>query len=833
MRKFKKNSDGHLTCTIAEMQGAKRCKRLAQGVYAHLAKNENGKYIAAAIDFSDSSMTEEIADAWITANETKLQSAFDEADVKHLPILKASAANRTLLAQINSGDSSGAVWDVTIVSAGFAAAKPHLYISPSALQSSVSVFEGSRVYSNLDADYFGHKLDSSKKTVREIVGFLKNCYVQGNDLRAQLHILPSQEQLKDDLKYLQANNQLDIFQLSIDGGCVTEGTKFVTEFNETVPIVTAFAGGDVDLVPRGAAGGKINRMVASLNTQGVTIMNIKQKMMVLFALVYPAVLASSNIDWLKVNENDLYSALYNADKAQGRFSLPQGFNDQTTPGLIDGLLTKFQGSQGETQEQKVARETAEALEKANAREKENAQDLKAALDTQQKEINELRKVACAGMLSTQLLESKLPEATQKVIAAKMSGKIFTPDELVSEIKAARDMIAPFSNPQSLKGFDQMDVHIGAEQIDKIQAGLDLMMACAGSTIQPLKAGSDEYNKIATIGNGKVEKFRSIKEAYILVTGDTNITGRYKATPRMLASLETTNWANILANTLNRQLVKDYSMLDLDTWRPFVDITSPKDFRPQTRVRYGGYGDLPVVAEGGAYLGVTSPTDETMNYTPTKKGGTEDVTLEMIKNDDVGAIVKIPTRMARGAAHTLHVFVFDFVKPSNSAVIYDGTALYTNTHVNYATTALAATPFEAARMRMMMQTDMSSGEQLGIKAGYICVPVALEKTAHDLTDLRYGQYYKEIEDWTHAQMVKTIVIPYWTDATDWCMIADRTAGVGLEIGFLDGQEMPELLVSDIPNVGSWFTNDKITYKIRHIYGGGVTDYRFFDGSVVAG
>lgn len=83
------------------------------------------------------------------------------------------------------------------------------------------------------------------------------------------------------------------------------------------------------------------------------------------------------------------------------------------------------------------------------------------------------------------------------------------------------------------------------------------------------------------------------------------------------------------------------------------------------------------------------------------------------------------------------------------------------------------------------------------------------------------------------MVKTIVIPYWTDATDWCMIADRTAGVGLEIGFLDGQEMPELLVSDIPNVGSWFTNDKITYKIRHIYGGGVTDYRFFDGSVVAG
>jgi hypothetical protein len=43
---------------------------------------------------------------------------------------------------------------------------------------------------------------------------------------------------------------------------------------------------------------------------------------------------------------------------------------------------------------------------------------------------------------------------------------------------------------------------------------------------------------------------------------------------------------------------------------------------------------------------------------------------------------------------------------------------------------------------------------------------------------------------------------------------------LEIGFLDGREEPELFIQDMPNTGSMFSNDKLTYKLRHIYGGGV-------------
>jgi len=78
------------------------------------------------------------------------------------------------------------------------------------------------------------------------------------------------------------------------------------------------------------------------------------------------------------------------------------------------------------------------------------------------------------------------------------------------------------------------------------------------------------------------------------------------------------------------------------------------------------------------------------------------------------------------------------------------------------------------------------------------------------------------DKTFVQSMVPEIIPvsYWTDATDWVTLADPSRFPVLEIGFLDGKEEPELFIQDSPTVGSLFSNDKVTYKIRHIYGGGL-------------
>ena len=728
-------------------------------------------------------------------------------------------------ASVASGNEEGTIWDVTVVQAGFAPAKPHLFIAKEALTSSQGAFEGSRVYANQDADYFGHVLDSSKKGTRDIVGVLKGGYVQGDELRYQLHILPSAQWLKANLNYLRSINQLDVFQLSIDGGYYSDGTQFVPEANETVPVVTGFAGGDVDVVPRGAAGGKINRLVASKSqSQGVNLMELRLKLMALFALAYPAIFAQSNIDWLKVNENELYSHLLAADKPQGRLKLPEGWDAATIGATLDTKISELKAS---THREEPYPPTPTPKQPTGP-----DPTLKAALDTQAKQIQALTLLACTSQLTATLSESKLPDVVQKEVRKLYEGKVFAANELNDTINSFRQIAAHFTQPEiNTMG---MDVRVTAESMDKLQVGLDLMLACNGSAIKPVVKGSDEYKAMDKYKTGAIH---SIREAYIQATGDVNVTGLKRESKRLLFSLETTDWANILANTLSRQLVRDYNMLNLETWRAFTDVTSPKDFRAQTRVRYGGYGNLPAVAEGAPYLGLTSPTDETMNYSPSKRGGTEDVTLEMIKNDDVGAIVKIPTRMARAAAQTLHEFVYDFLKPGYTGVIYDGSVLYVAGHSNVGASALDSTYLAAARLRMLKQAQADNSKRIGIVAKYLLVPPDLEKTAYDLCNLQTGQYTATyagsgpVPTFLQGQGIIPIRVDYWTDANDWALVAGRESGVGIEIGFLDGQETPELFVSDIPNVGSWFTNDKMTYKIRHIYGGGITDYRFFDGSVV--
>ena len=55
--------------------------------------------------------------------------------------------------------------------------------------------------------------------------------------------------------------------------------------------------------------------------------------------------------------------------------------------------------------------------------------------------------------------------------------------------------------------------------------------------------------------------------------------------------------------------------------------------------------------------------------------------------------------------------------------------------------------------------------------------------------------------------------------------------GIEIGFLNGKQEPEILVQDQPTVGNVFVYDTIRYKVRHEYGGAVVDYRAFAGAIV--
>lgn len=71
-----------------------------------------------------------------------------------------------------------------------------------------------------------------------------------------------------------------------------------------------------------------------------------------------------------------------------------------------------------------------------------------------------------------------------------------------------------------------------------------------------------------------------------------------------------------------------------------------------------------------------------------------------------------------------------------------------------------------------------------------------------------------------------------DENNYYLSAKTSDVEGIEVGFLNGREEPEILVQDQPTAGNVFVYDNIRYKVRHEYGGAVVDFRAFAGAIVS-
>jgi hypothetical protein len=289
---------------------------------------------------------------------------------------------------------------------------------------------------------------------------------------------------------------------------------------------------------------------------------------------------------------------------------------------------------------------------------------------------------------------------------------------------------------------------------------------------------------------------------------------------------------VLGDSITRRMVAEYGQPSLQTWRQIVSSMPPvNDFRTQRIDRVGGYGVLPTVNQGAPYQPLTTPGNEEVTYALAKKGGTEDITLEMIANDDVRAIARIPQKLGLAAAQTLFRFVWDFFNPASNPTIYDGTGLWTG-HNNAASSALSSAAVSAGRLAMRSQTAYGdTSDVLSIIPRNLIVVNDLEELAFQLTTsavaLPSGAPTGAASNTPNMHSgLGMAVVDYWTSTTGWLLVGDPNLCPTFELGFYNGREQPEMFTQSDPAVGSMFDADKVTYKIRHIYSGAVLDYRAF-------
>lgn len=673
-------------------------------------------------------------------------------------------------------DKEGHEVRVTIIAGG--TSKNGFAYDQNALQSIAQMMEGAKAY----ADHARTQADQSNRSIRDVVGFYRDAeYIPENGGRvdATLHIFEASDWLWSMIAESVELGRPELVGLSID----IFGQWQHNESTKAKHVTSVVSLNSCDIVTRPSAGGAFRRILhddSPSDEEGEP--------------QFPTTPPQGE----QMDPTTTTATTNAATQAQ----------QATTPVHTPTLPTTIQESAQAPATSSQILEQQQILE---------AQRVEAERMFQQMKLER------AGLtLDRRLQESILPAPVKENIKAKFTARVFEDAELDAEMTAALNMMAQLTRDGLVRGngYDKASISGQITEAEKVQAAFDGMFDL-----------DVDQSKFAG-----VRGFTSIREAYARVTGDASLMGGISGASNIgnirvsesapmgritEADTTTASFSYLLDTSMNKRLLKDYQAWPAE-WQRFVTIAPVRDFKQQSRVRFGAFGSLPIVAEDSAYTAVTL-TDSAATYVPQKRGNLVTVSREVIINDDLMAVKQIPTKLAVAAAYTLAEFVYAFL--SSNPNIYDGSALFTTgaPHSNLGAAALSTGAMQTGITSMREQTNYA-GKRIGLRPRFLVVPAELEWQAMVVTKSAGvpGSPNNDINPMLGYLM--PIVSPQLASATQWFLIGDPREIDTIEIGFVGGQVNPALFIQDSPLLGLNFTQDSISYKVRHEYGGTAVDYR---------
>lgn len=709
------------------------------------------------------------------------ESAAVDGDVKRI---NATAHGRVLEAKGTAEDGTR-IWRAVVIEAG-ESLNSRLY-EAATLEKAAGLYDAAKVY-----DRHRTLEDLQTSTTQGLVGYLRSPEFIGTAIEADLHLFASATSLAEALDASVATVAAGLAPLvGLSHDVLATGATVTVEGRQVDQIRTIEQVLSVDIVADPASGGRALRVVAggidpdtqpnpATSEEDITMERIKELM-------------AKHLGGTITDEE--------------RGELATLLDDELG---VDLEAIAIPTAEGDVEAAPAELEPVAAASVSEAR----------RFEASSLEGQALIHFALNGV------PARMREAAEKLIPAK-----FTEADL-RNILAPTQAIAVELEKQGIieEGPSVPYVQVVKESRDKLVERLDATLA----------------------GGHSSGKFRSFREMWLAFNPDTPqsvvesadlphmlLREAYRGTARfgearVTEAIDTAQFGEILGDSIRRRMITEYGMPQLQNWREIVsEIGTLTDFRTNRRQRMGGYGTLAAVNQGATYDPIASPTDEEATFAATKRGGTEDLTMESIANDDLGALRAIPQKLGRSAAITLHRFVWNFIIANPT--IYDTVALFHANHNNLSATnaALADATLATARTAMRKQAAYNNSvEVLGATPKYLIVPPELEQTAFELSSSQPKVIANANATIPNIhQGINAIVLDWLTDTNNWYLVADPTMIPTIEIGFFRGQEEPELFVQDMGDVGSMFTADKLTYKIRHIYGGAVLDWRGFYGGII--
>lgn len=295
---------------------------------------------------------------------------------------------------------------------------------------------------------------------------------------------------------------------------------------------------------------------------------------------------------------------------------------------------------------------------------------------------------------------------------------------------------------------------------------------------------------------------------------------------------TGSFANLFLDAMNKTLRAAYEEAPSTYQMWCRQGTSANDYKDLHRIVMGELNMPEEVPENHEYPEMTT-SDSKESYRVRKHGGIFTITIEMMVNDDLDAMTRIPRQQGASMRRKINRDVYSILY--NNPTLADGIAIFhaTSHGANLDATALAAgAPVDVGYKVMATQSGLDSTTVLGITPRYLIVPENLAATALQITN---GMFYPATQATIglyapNGPRPLTVVADGQLDSlgatTGWWLAADPRLIDTVEYTFLAGEESPVLAREE------GFTTDTIKYKIRQSYGVKCIDYRgLYQGNAV--
>jgi hypothetical protein len=248
---------------------------------------------------------------------------------------------------------------------------------------------------------------------------------------------------------------------------------------------------------------------------------------------------------------------------------------------------------------------------------------------------------------------------------------------------------------------------------------------------------------------------------------------------------TSDLPTVFGNVINRTLRDAYGAAprSFTSWARQGSLT---DFRPATRVMVDGALKLEKVNESGEYkYGKLVDGGEVIQLG--SYGKIINFTRQMIINDDLSALQRVPLYFGRSAANLESDVVYGAL--TGNAPMSDGKALFHAQHGNLAAAgAISIDTLSVGRTAMRVQKAPGDGTPLNGAPKFLLVPAALETVAGQYTSNQYTPNQATQQNPFYNTL--TPIVEPRLDAvstTAWFLAADPAAIDTVEYCYLEGEQ----------------------------------------------